>query len=135
MELCKILLQLLHAIIFTCTLKGSKLRASKIHLHLKPSCKSLVLDPWSNRWHSPCPHVNYHWIFTGHLYEINQIMCSLRVLVGWEVLCRRPNLILDEFLFLLLGSTGGGDADECYELVLREARTKLSWTKGFHLIF
>jgi len=29
-----------------------------------------------------------------------------------------------------VGSTGGGDADECYELVLKEARTKLGWTKG-----
>ena len=27
-----------------------------------------------------------------------------------------------------VGSTGGGDADECYELVLREARTKLTWS-------
>ena len=26
--------------------------------------------------------------------------------------------------------TGGGDADECYELVLYEVRTKLSWTPG-----
>lgn len=26
--------------------------------------------------------------------------------------------------------TGGGDADECYELVLHEVRTKLSWTPG-----
>ena len=26
--------------------------------------------------------------------------------------------------------TGGGDAPECYELVLRQARTKLSWTPG-----
>ena len=29
-----------------------------------------------------------------------------------------------------VGSTGGGDFDECYELVLREAHTKLSWTDG-----
>jgi hypothetical protein len=29
-----------------------------------------------------------------------------------------------------VGSTGGGDADECYELVLRQARTKLTWTPG-----
>ena len=29
-----------------------------------------------------------------------------------------------------VGSTGGGDADECYELVLREARTKLAWRAG-----
>ncbi|KAL3853581.1 hypothetical protein ACJMK2_017115 [Sinanodonta woodiana] len=28
------------------------------------------------------------------------------------------------------GPTGGGDADECYELVLYEVRTKLSWTPG-----
>ena len=28
-----------------------------------------------------------------------------------------------------VGSTGGGDADECYELVLRETRTKLDWSK------
>lgn len=27
-------------------------------------------------------------------------------------------------------STGGGDSDECYELVLYEVRTKLSWTPG-----
>ncbi|XP_064623050.1 uncharacterized protein LOC135485180 [Lineus longissimus] len=27
-------------------------------------------------------------------------------------------------------STGGGDADECYELVLYEVRTKLSWSPG-----
>ncbi|XP_052782003.1 uncharacterized protein LOC128218385 [Mya arenaria] len=26
--------------------------------------------------------------------------------------------------------TGGGDSDECYELVLHEVRTKLSWTPG-----
>lgn len=29
-----------------------------------------------------------------------------------------------------VGATGGGDADECYELVLREARTKLAWSTG-----
>lgn len=29
-----------------------------------------------------------------------------------------------------VGSTGGGDAAECYELVLNEARTKMSWTSG-----
>ncbi|KAK3585910.1 hypothetical protein CHS0354_038446 [Potamilus streckersoni] len=29
-----------------------------------------------------------------------------------------------------VGSTGGGDSDECYELVLHEVRTKLSWTPG-----
>jgi len=29
-----------------------------------------------------------------------------------------------------VGATGGGDADECYELVLREARTKLAWSPG-----
>ena len=28
------------------------------------------------------------------------------------------------------GPTGGGDADECYELVLHEVRTKLNWTPG-----
>ena len=28
------------------------------------------------------------------------------------------------------GATGGGDADECYELVLKEARTKLKWRPG-----
>ena len=27
-------------------------------------------------------------------------------------------------------STGGGDSDECYELVLHEVRTELSWTHG-----
>ena len=27
-------------------------------------------------------------------------------------------------------TTGGGDWEECYELVLHEARTKLSWTPG-----
>lgn len=29
-----------------------------------------------------------------------------------------------------VSSTGGGDWEECYELVLHEARTKLSWTPG-----
>jgi hypothetical protein len=29
-----------------------------------------------------------------------------------------------------VGATGGGDADECYELVLRQARTQLAWTAG-----
>ena len=29
-----------------------------------------------------------------------------------------------------VGATGGGDADECYELVLKEARTKLKWRPG-----
>jgi hypothetical protein len=29
-----------------------------------------------------------------------------------------------------VSSTGGGDADECYELVLYEVRTKLSWSPG-----
>ena len=29
-----------------------------------------------------------------------------------------------------VSATGGGDADECYELVLREAVTKLMWTPG-----
>ncbi|GFR71866.1 von Willebrand factor type A [Elysia marginata] len=29
-----------------------------------------------------------------------------------------------------VGRTGGGDAPECYELVLREIRTKLSWSAG-----
>lgn len=29
-----------------------------------------------------------------------------------------------------VSSTGGGDADECYELVLRETVTRLSWTPG-----
>ncbi|KAL4237476.1 hypothetical protein ACF0H5_002192 [Mactra antiquata] len=29
-----------------------------------------------------------------------------------------------------VSSTGGGDSDECYELVLHEVRTKLSWTPG-----
>lgn len=29
-----------------------------------------------------------------------------------------------------VGSTGGGDSPECYELVLHEARTKLSWESG-----
>ena len=28
------------------------------------------------------------------------------------------------------GSTGGGDADECYELVLHQVRTQLNWTPG-----
>jgi len=28
-----------------------------------------------------------------------------------------------------VSSTGGGDADECYELVLRETVTKLKWTE------
>ena len=27
-------------------------------------------------------------------------------------------------------ATGGGDFEECYELVLQEARTKLSWQPG-----
>ena len=30
----------------------------------------------------------------------------------------------------MLLTTGGGDWEECYELVLHEARTKLSWTPG-----
>ena len=30
--------------------------------------------------------------------------------------------------------TNGGDWEECYELVLREARTKLSWAPGTHCI-
>lgn len=29
-----------------------------------------------------------------------------------------------------VGRTGGGDAPECYELVLRQVRTELSWTAG-----
>ena len=29
-----------------------------------------------------------------------------------------------------VGATGGGDADECYELVLKEARTNLKWRPG-----
>ena len=29
-----------------------------------------------------------------------------------------------------VGATGGGDADECYELVLKEARTNLKWRLG-----
>lgn len=29
-----------------------------------------------------------------------------------------------------VGATGGGDSEECYELVLKEARTKFSWTAG-----
>ncbi|XP_045195672.2 uncharacterized protein LOC123551071 [Mercenaria mercenaria] len=29
-----------------------------------------------------------------------------------------------------VSATGGGDSDECYELVLHEVRTKLSWTPG-----
>ena len=29
-----------------------------------------------------------------------------------------------------VSSTGGGDADECYELVLREVVTKLKWTNN-----
>ena len=29
-----------------------------------------------------------------------------------------------------VSSTGGGDADECYELVLREVLTKLKWTEN-----
>ena len=29
-----------------------------------------------------------------------------------------------------VSATGGGDADECYELVLREAVTKFKWTQG-----
>ena len=29
-----------------------------------------------------------------------------------------------------IGPTGGGDADECYELVLARAQTELSWTPG-----
>lgn len=33
-------------------------------------------------------------------------------------------------LLLLSTHTGGGDWEECYELVLYEARTKLSWTPG-----
>ena len=28
-----------------------------------------------------------------------------------------------------MGSTFGGDFEECYELVLREARTKFKWSK------
>ena len=33
-----------------------------------------------------------------------------------------------------LTCTNGGDWEECYELVLREARTKLSWAPGMHCI-
>ena len=29
-----------------------------------------------------------------------------------------------------VGGTGGGDADECYELVMHHVRMKLSWTPG-----
>ena len=29
-----------------------------------------------------------------------------------------------------VSGTGGGDFDECYELVLRQARTEFSWTPG-----
>jgi hypothetical protein len=29
-----------------------------------------------------------------------------------------------------VGATGGGDSPECYELVLHEARTQMSWTSG-----
>lgn len=30
------------------------------------------------------------------------------------------------------GPTGGGDAPECYELVMREVQEKLSWSPGSH---
>lgn len=30
--------------------------------------------------------------------------------------------------------TGGGDSPECYELVLNEARTRMSWTSGKHKV-
>ena len=29
-----------------------------------------------------------------------------------------------------VSATGGGDSEECYELVLKEARTQMSWTSG-----
>lgn len=31
---------------------------------------------------------------------------------------------------IILHLTGGGDWEECYELVLHETRTKLSWSSG-----
>jgi len=31
--------------------------------------------------------------------------------------------------------TGGGDFEECYELVLQQARTDLSWTPGLLISF
>ena len=56
-------------------------------LKFSPS-KNSVLDPWSNRRHSPRQHVNYHGIFTGHLCEIHQkILCFPRVFVSWVVQC------------------------------------------------
>lgn len=47
-------------------------------------------------------------------------LCYLGNGGGWTESC-------DTYLFLL---AGGGDWEECYELVLNETREKLSWTPG-----
>ena len=44
-----------------------------------------------------------------------------------------PAVIID--FIRNVGPTGGGDAPECYELVLREVRTKLAWKAGTKKVF
>ena len=60
-------------------------------------CKNSVVEPWSNRWHTLCQHVNYHGIFKGLSSEIHQIIfCSPRVFVCWVI---RYLSIVIQFLF------------------------------------
>jgi hypothetical protein len=70
------------------------------------------------------PGVRLAFMAHGDYYDLK----NDRYLIKWLDFGATLDEICDFFEYLPI--THGGDADECYELVLRKVRDSLSWTTG-----